>query len=67
MKGQRFHNVWRFILGLLEEGVNLWHCGHLHIFLGVTEHLGLVVPLVDGFVSEGSASSVVPAVAIINL
>ena len=39
----------------------------LRIFLGVIEHLGPIVTLLDDFVSEGSASSMVPAITIMDL
>ena len=38
----------------------------LHVVFGITEHLGLIVPLIDRFVDDGSAYRVVFTVAIVN-
>jgi len=39
----------------------------LHIFLGVIEHLGSIVLMVDDLVSERSTSRMVPAITIMDL
>jgi len=40
--------------------------GLLHILLGIIEHFGPIVPLVDGFVGEGSTSDMVFTIAIVD-
>ena len=52
---------------LKTKGQSLTLRAFFHVFLGVIEYPGPVVSLLDGFMSEGSTSNVVPTVTIMNV
>ena len=45
--------------------MTLWE--YLHVVLDIVEHLGPVVPLLDGFMSDGLASYMVLTITIVNI
>jgi len=53
-------------LAFLRKELTFGIMGLLHILLGIIKHFGPIIPLVDGFVGEGSTSDMVFTVAIVD-